>query len=103
MEVDLLSPFNIQSLRILWAEPGLDYDGGALPEQSQYMMEVCADTEGKNWKIALDRSTNQKDMLIEYQTFPEAVARKVRLTVTNGPQQIGVGIVSFTVFGHPLE
>jgi hypothetical protein len=102
MEVDLQGKFTVSAVRILWQEPGLDYDNGAVPGPFKYRIEVDRGDKSENspWKTVLDRTLNTVDMLIDYRTFAPAAARRVKLIVTGWPKAVGVGVIEFTVFGR---
>ena len=47
----------------------------------------------------MDKSDNNVDMLIDYVTFAPRQATFMRLVVVGWPDDLGVGVVDFTVFG----
>ena len=97
LEVDLDGDFLLSAIRIHWMEPGLDYDNGVPPGPVQYRLEV--DDGSGEWRTALDRTSNDTDLLIDYQVMEPTPARKVRLTVTGHPKGVRVAVLSFTAFG----
>jgi xylan 1,4-beta-xylosidase len=100
IEVDWKTPFHASAARILWAEPGLDYDGGVRPGPVKYKIELSDEAKGEGWRMAVDRTENEEDMLIEYRTFAETVARRARLTITGRPEGMNTGVIEVTVFGR---
>lgn len=97
--VSLEDPYLVSAMRVLWAEPGLDYDMGVLPGPFRYLLEVRG-SDDASWQVVLDRSGNQTDLLIEYLTFTETVALQIRLTVLGRPPGMDVGVIELTVFGR---
>ena len=97
MEIDLQGKFEVSACRLLWQEPGLDYDKGFVPAPFRYRIEIFGD--GSQWSTVVDRTASEEDLLIDYRTFEAVSARKVRLSVTGWPMGVGVGVLEFTVFG----
>ena len=97
LEVDLRSEFTISSLRLMWAEPNLDYNNGVVPGPYRYQVET---RHGEDpWQVTVDRSDNDEDMLIEYITFPSCKATHARLIVSDWPTGMQVAVVDFSLFG----
>jgi len=101
LKIVLETPYMVSALRILWAEPGLDYDHGALPGPFRYKLEV-QESEVAPWQIVVDRTENTVDLLIEYVPFAERLAKNIRLTVTGKPAKIDVGVIALTIFGQGI-
>ena len=99
LAVDCRGEFTVSALRLMWAEPNLDYRQGITPGPFRYRVETRLTTDDP-WEIALDRSDNDTDMLIEYLTFPPRLARYMRLVILGWPTGLGVGVVDFSVFGQ---
>jgi len=99
IEIDLEATFKLGAVRILWKEPGLDYESGAVPGPHQYKFEVSAEAGKDDWTVVLDQTRNDVDMLIDYQPFDPVRARYVRFAITGWPKPIRVGVIEFTVFG----
>lgn len=99
LEVDLVSLFRISAIRILWAEPGLDYTRNILPGPFRYRVLVSESETGDSWSEALDRSMNATDFLIDYRTFSPIRARRLKLEITGIPEGLNTSIISFTAFG----
>jgi len=97
IEVDLYGSFTVAAVRILWAEPGLDYDRSVLPVPRRYRVELR--NNDKAWKTVLDMTHNEKDMLIDYHVFQPTLATRARVVVTERPQGIRAAIQSLTFFG----
>ncbi len=97
LSIDLQGEFVLEACRILWKEPGLDYDSGVQPGPCQYRIEIS--TQDDIWSTALDCTDNAIDYLIDYRCFEPVAATRVRLVVSGVPPGIGVGVIDFTVFG----
>lgn len=93
----MFGSFRISAMRICWAEPGLNYDGGVMPGPFQYRLEYSSD--GETWAIALDRTGNRQDLLVDIQAFAPVTASWARLVVTGHPRGICAGILQWTLFG----
>lgn len=90
-------PFEIYTYRVMWRDVGLDYKGCILPEPIGYKIE--AKNRDGEWKTVLDKTDNQRDMLIDYGTLEPALATEVRVKITKKPKKIKPGLINFTVFG----
>ena len=97
LEVNLRSEFTISALRIIWAEPNLDYRSGIVPGPFRYCVETK--TGEGSWSVTVDRSDNNQDMLIEYHTFPACQATHARLIVSDCPPGMQVAVVDLSIFG----
>ncbi len=103
LEIDLQVDFTVTALRLLWAEPGLDYRGGALPGPFRFLLEGRPRESGEDaWQVLLDATDNTIDLLCDYRVFPETTAGRVRLTITGHPHGIAPALIDCTLFGyHP--
>ncbi|NJK91927.1 MAG: hypothetical protein HC904_08920 [Blastochloris sp.] len=99
LEVRLMRPLLISACRILWREPGLDYDRGVRPGPMCYVVEARLGDED-SWQVVVDARDNEVDLLIDQRSFPEVRANRIRLRVIGHPPGIGVGVIDFTVFGQ---
>ncbi|OGV39732.1 MAG: hypothetical protein A2X48_09765 [Lentisphaerae bacterium GWF2_49_21] len=97
IEIDLGARFTVSSMRIIWAEPNLDYKK-VPPGPFKFKVE-CKETDDGKWKILVDKSRNLTDMHIDYITFSPKKAKAVSLSILGAPKGIGIGIVDFSVFG----
>jgi hypothetical protein len=101
LEVDLQVDFTVHAVRLLWAEPALDYAAGVLPGPYRYRLEGRP-REGGEWTPLLDATANATDQLCDYRAFPAQTAGRVRLTITGWPVGQRPALLEFTVFGrHP--
>ena len=98
LSVDSRGLFRVSAVRLVWAEPNLNYRAGIIPGPYRYRVETKVDA-GDAWDIAVDKSDNDVDMLIDYVTFVPRPAAFMRLVVVGWPDGLGVGVVDFTVFG----
>ncbi len=100
LTVDLKTTYEIAAVRILWAEPGLDYAKGIVPGPIRYRV-LAQSKNGGPWETAFDASQNDRDFLIDYRTFPAVKARRVKLEILEAPKGLRPGVLEFTVFGRP--
>lgn len=98
LEVHLDDTFTLHACRLVWAEPGLDYDAGVVPGPFRYWVELKAQAEDA-WETVLDRTENEEDLLIDYRTFPARQATFARLVITGYPRGLRPGVVDFQLFG----
>lgn len=97
LTVRLAANYRVSASRVIWQDTGLDYDGGTLPGPIQYKIELSKDE--KEWLTVLDCSQNDRDLTVDYRTFPSACGALARLTILGAPAGIRPGVVSFSVFG----
>ena len=97
LTVRLAADYRVSASRVIWQDTGLDYEHGVLPGPIQYKIELSSD--GEHWETVLDCSENDRELLIDYRTFPSAVGKEARLTVLSAPEGIHPGVISFSVFG----
>ena len=88
---------DVHSARIIWRDVGLDVEKGYLPGPFKYKIEACS-MDGE-WVCILDKTANDVDMEIDYNTVTLMRAKAVRLTITGHPEHIQPGVINFTVFG----
>lgn len=91
------SGLDIYSARIIWRDVGLDVAKGYLPGPFKYKIEALS--MGGEWVCVLDKTDNDVDMAIDYNTVTPMRATAVRLTITDHPEHIQPGVINFTVFG----
>jgi xylan 1,4-beta-xylosidase len=65
----------------------------------QYTIEVSMD--GQTYTTALDQTTNAISRNTIFEEIPPVKCRFIRLTVTNWPRAMPLGIIEFTIFGKP--
>lgn len=97
--IDLEATYVCEASRIMWREIGLDYDNGILPESFKYIIESRPTLNEGEWEVMLDMSKNEKDLVVDYQTFAPIVAREIRLRVLSWPKGTRPAVTSFTIFG----
>lgn len=98
LEVDLRQEFVVTSLQVCWAEEGLDYKAGVLPEPAEYIVSFFDENRALCSKA--DYTGNKHELLIDFRTVPPVRARYVRLEL-RPPHAPGLhrGVNNFTVFG----
>lgn len=99
IETDMESVFTVCAARICWAEPNLSYDGGVKPGPMKYRIEGRAESDAP-WRVLLDCTGNETDLLIDYRTFQPADVRFARLVVTGAPRGLSIGVAELTLFGR---
>jgi hypothetical protein len=112
---DAVQLFTIDSVRLMF-NAGRSFGGGrrggqgagdtSAPEPSpfnayQYKIEVSSD--GQTYAMALDQTKNSISRHTIFEEIPPVKCRFVRLTMTNWPRVVPLGIIEFTVFGKPAE
>ncbi|MHB0938176.1 MAG: family 43 glycosylhydrolase [Armatimonadota bacterium] len=98
LEVRFDASYTVHACRLVWAEPGLDYDNGAVPGPFKYRVEIKEKDEDA-WQVVVDKTGNQTDLLIDYTAFPAREACSARLVITGWPRGIRPGVVDFQLFG----
>ena len=98
LELDLKSVFDVAAMRLVWAEPNLNFQL-APPGPFQYILEV-REKEQSPWIKVINAMDNQIDLLIDYRTFPVIPAQYVKLTVTGAPAGVGIGVTDLCIFGQ---
>jgi hypothetical protein len=96
--VDLKTTYAVSGIRILWAEPGLNYAKGIVPGPVRYRV-LYQPKKSDSWEVALDCSTNRTDFLIDYRTFAPVTARRLKLEILEAPAGLQLGVQEFTAFG----
>ena len=75
----------------------MDIMGGKFPGPVKYKIEAVT-PEGE-WVCVLDKTDNDIDLYFDYQTLDATYANAVRLTITERPKDLEVGVMDFTVYG----
>ena len=91
---------NCCAVRIIWRDVGLSLANGALPGPIKYKLELRDTEESGEWTTVVDRSDSEKDMIIDYRTFPTFRANEAKLTVLDWPEGIKPGVMNISVFGY---
>jgi xylan 1,4-beta-xylosidase len=99
LAVDLMREYTIDSARILFSDHGLNAAGGVVSGSYQYRLEVSID--GKEYRTVVDKSRNSDEANVEFDEIPPVNARWLRMTLTNTPKNLPLGILELTVFGKP--
>lgn len=98
--VDLRADYDIYASRVIWKERDIDKVGDCGP--IKYKIEVTDNYGTDEWKTILDMSQNEEDYLIDYRTFEPASGKFVKLTILDKPENVKIGVTSFTVFGKRI-
>jgi xylan 1,4-beta-xylosidase len=98
LTVDLKTIYDVAAVRILWSEDGLDHEKKIFAGPVKYRVFYQPDRSDK-WIMALDCSTNEKDLLIDYRPFNTVTARRIKLQIISATPGIQLGVQEFTVFG----
>jgi xylan 1,4-beta-xylosidase len=97
IRVDLDGNYEVFAARTLFADRGLDYDAGVLPAPYKYRIDGSLD--GNDWFVLVDKSGNDVEKHIVYDTWDSQKARYVKLVVLEAPSGMPVSVWEFTVFG----
>ena len=101
LAVDMARDYMVDSVRILFADDGLNAAKGDVSGSYQYHLEVSSD--GKDYKTVVDKSRNSDEQNIEFDEIAPVRARWVRITVTGTPKNLPLSVMEFTAFGKPVE
>jgi xylan 1,4-beta-xylosidase len=74
-----------------------------LPPTTTYQYKIDASLDGQTYTTALDQTKNAVSRNTIFEEIPPVKCRFVRLTMTNWPRAVPLGIIEFTVFGQPAE
>jgi hypothetical protein len=91
------SPVQMDAVRIVWRDTGLDTKHGVKPGPFRYRVE--AENSPNTWNTVVDRSASNEDLLIDYRECPPVTAIAARLVITDWPKGISPSVCEFTVFG----
>lgn len=94
--------YRVESVRVIWRDVGMETLDGINPGPFQYVVEYLSPEDNKTWKLLVDASQNDRDLCIDYRTFPPVIATDLRLRILGSPKGIEPGLVSFTAFGNPV-
>ena len=98
LDVNLEGEFVVHSARILFADRGLDYKRGVLPDPYRY--RVLGSADGTEWEVLCDRSANTVERHIVFDVWQPRKARRVRLEILAVPPGMKAAVWEFTVFGE---
>lgn len=93
------SMYDVYASRVLWKEEGIDTENGIFPGAIGYTVEITDDLESGRWQTVLDLRENKADLLNDYRATMPARGCAARLTITDTPSGLDIGVISFTVFG----
>ncbi|MBR4220123.1 MAG: family 43 glycosylhydrolase [Victivallales bacterium] len=101
LTVDCAESFAISALRIIWAEFGLDYDGGCTPEPMRFDVRFYDADHNEVPNTCLNFRDNAVERNIEFLTFEPVVARYVTVSFDQNNARLHHGITDFTLFAKP--
>lgn len=96
------STYEVSAIRLLWRDVGMETLDGILPGPFGYIVEYRVGAK-EEWQIALDARDNDKDLCVDYRTFPAVRAKELRLRVLHSPAGIQPGVCQFTAFGRSVK
>ena len=64
---------------------------------------IAVSDDGQHFNTILDRTKNDVTRYTEFEELPPTHARFVRLTITDFPRVVPLGVLEFTVFGTSVE
>lgn len=100
LTIDLKTVYDVAAVRVMWAEPGLDYAKNVVPGSVKYRV-LAQEKKGDDWNVvALDASDNATDLLIDYRAFAMVRARRLKLEILSAPAGMNLGVLEFTAFGR---
>jgi len=101
-DLDPLQEFTVNSARILFSLPPLRRRELTAPTGVyRYKIEVSRD--GQTFQTVVDRSQNQHLETAPFDEIAPVVCRYVKLTLSDWPNDLPLGIIEFTVFGQPVD
>ena len=103
LTVDMMAPYIVGGVRIIWRDIGLDEKNGALRGPYRWILEGRPDNDRDEWVMLLDAGGNDTDLLVDYRELPPVSCESVRLTVCGHPDRVFPAVIDFTVFGKRDE
>ena len=94
LRIDMGAVFRIEAMRLMWAEPHLDYEKGETPRAMRYRL-----IDEATGNVILDRTENSEDWLIDYHTFPAVRTQTVKLEILRDSDAPPPAISNLTLFG----
>ena len=58
--------------------------------------------DGETFTTVVDKTGNDRDNAVEFDEITPTECRYVRLTIAAWPTNLPIGVLEFTVFGHPI-
>ena len=87
----------VRAVRLIWTDRGIDVPSGNVPGPIQY--EIQYRHSGKSdWKTLVDRTKNDKDLMVDYVETPRVRADELRLLVKGAPKGIQPVVADLSVF-----
>jgi hypothetical protein len=97
--VDLMAPYYVSAVRIIWRDIGLDSRNGVIRGPFRYLIEGAENRDDPVWFTIVDATQNNEDLKVDFRQFEAATAELIRLTVTGHPNGVYPAVTDFTAFG----
>jgi hypothetical protein len=98
LEINFRGEFMVSACRIMWTETGLDQKNNISPVPVKFKLEMFRGSSNIPVDI-IDKSANDREMLIEYFHFNGALADRAKITIVKDQRAINHGISDITIFG----
>ena len=98
--VDLEREFTIHALRLIWAEDNADVRNNIQYGPVNYRVNFL-DNNGNVLDFTIDKSSNQRDLAVEFLQIAPITARYVQLTILRGSNPMVYGLSDLAVFTEP--
>lgn len=99
---DVVQHFTVDGVRLMFKGPGRRFGASAAaPALPVYKYKLEVSQDGEKYVTVLDKTKNKTAKDTIYEDFEPTNCRFVRLTVTDWPKEVPLGIIDFTVFGYP--
>ncbi len=100
LTTSFMTTSTVHAARVIWREKGLNTAKNILPGPIGYRIE--AEVAPDQWQTMIDRSTNDKDLLIDYNECEPIKATRARLIVYSWPEGITPTVAELTIFGETV-
>ncbi len=111
LQVDLgageAQSYIVDAARILFTLPEGDVEDDSSPDHDgsaarlrRYKIEISAD--GEAFTTVVDRTGNDRDNAVAFDEIDPVECRYVRLTLTDWPADLPLGVLELTIFGRPV-
>lgn len=102
---DVVQLFKIDGVRLLFnggnRRLGMLSNTASIPSSYVYQYKIDVSMDGKKYVTAFDQTKNTISRNTIFEEITPVKCRFVRLTMTNWPKAIPLGIIEFTIFGKP--
>jgi hypothetical protein len=83
----------------MWTETGTEHKNAISSEPIRFKLELFLE-DSVEPIIAIDKMNNENYMIIDYFSFTEIAAKRVKFTIIKTNKKITHGINNITIFGH---